>query len=185
MASLIVRSAGACSSSDPIRASTPVFFWFLASSVITIGFVFRDPSFDNRLLLVGSVLPAIDGIFTGSRALHSMTVSIVLLAIVMIATKRGSARRKMLLGLPIGMFLHLVFDGAWNDTDTFWWPFTGLSFGDSGIPMVDRGLWSVVLEIAGLVGCVWLWRKNGLGEAANRRAFLRDGRLLAVPDRAV
>ncbi|MGB3736815.1 MAG: hypothetical protein WA964_17785 [Ilumatobacter sp.] len=161
-----------------------MFFWFIATSVITIGFVFRDPSFDNRLLLVGSVLPAVDVVFGGARALHSITVSIALLAAVMIATKRGSGVRKTLLGLPIGMFLHLVFDAAWNDTATFWWPITGLGFDDSGIPIVDRGWISVVLEGIGVVGCVWLWRRNALGDRARRQQFLRDGRLDAVPDRS-
>ena len=160
-----------------------MFFWFLATSVITIGLVFRDPSFDNRLLLVGSVAPILDGIFGGSRALHSVTVSIALLAVVMIATKRGSGRRKTLLGLPIGMFLHLVYDAAWNDTDTFWWPFTGLGFDDSGIPIVDRGWISLVLEAVGVAGFVWLWRRNDLGDRRRRQQFLRDGRLDAVPDR--
>lgn len=162
-----------------------MFLWFFATSVITIGFVFRDPNFDNRLLLVGSVLPVVDVVFGGARALHSVTVSIALLAAVMIATKRGSGRRATLLGLPIGMFLHLVFDAAWNDTDTFWWPFTGFGFADSGIPIVDRGWISVVLEIIGLAGCTWLWRKNEFGNPTRRRRFLRDGRLDAVPDRAV
>lgn len=161
-----------------------MFFWFLATSVITIGFVFRDPSFDNRLLLVGSVLPAADAFFGGARALHSITVSIALLAVVMIATKRGSASRKTLLGLPIGMFLHLVFDAAWNDTDTFWWPITGLEFADAGIPIVDRGWISLVLEIAGVAAVAWLWRRNGLSEPERRRRFLRDGRLDAVPERS-
>jgi len=161
-----------------------VFFWFLATSVITIGLVFRDPNFDNRLLLVGSVLPTADAVFGGARALHSITVSIALLAVVMIATKRGSSIRKTLLGLPIGMFLHLVFDAAWNDTDTFWWPITGLGFEDSGIPIVDRGWISVLLEAVGVAGCVWLWRRNGLLEGERRRQFLLDGHLDAVPDRA-
>lgn len=161
-----------------------MFFWFFATSVITIGFVFRDPSFDNRLLLVGSVLPAADVVFGGARALHSITVSIALLAVIMFGTKRGSGRRKTLLGLPIGMFLHLVFDAAWNDTDTFWWPFTGLSFDDAGIPVVDRGVISLVLEAIGVAGCVWLWRRNALSNSVNRRRFLSDGHLDAVPDRA-
>ena len=162
-----------------------MFFWFLATSVITIGFVFRDPSFDNRLLLVGSVLPAADAIFGGARALHSITVSIGLLAVVMIGTQRGSSRRKTLLGLPIGMFLHLVFDAAWNDTSTFWWPITGLGFDDSGIPIVDRGWISVLLEVVGVVGGVWVWRRNGLSDRSRRQQFMRDGRLDAVPDRNV
>ncbi len=162
-----------------------MFFWFIATAVIAIGFVFRDPSFDNRLLVVGSVLPAVDIAFGGARALHSITVSIALLAMVMITTKRGSGIRKTLLGLPIGMFLHLVFDAAWNDTDTFWWPITGLGFDDSGIPIVDRGWISLVLEAVGVAGFLWLWKRNGLSAPAQRRQFFRDGRLDAVPDRVI
>jgi hypothetical protein len=160
-----------------------VFFWFIATAVVTVGFVFRDPSFDNRLLIVGAVLPGADVVFGGARALHSITLSIVLLAVVMLATKRGSRLRKTLLGLPIGMFLHLVFDAAWNDTDTFWWPFTGLEFVDDGIPITDRGLVSLVLEVFGIAGCVWLWRINGLSDPHRRRKFLADGRLVTSPTR--
>ena len=160
-----------------------MFFWFIATSVVTIGFVFRDPTFDNRLLIVGSVLPGVELLFGGSRALHSITVSIGLLAIVMLATKRGSRARKTLLGLPIGMILHLVFDAAWNDTDTFWWPFTGFEFVDDGVPIVDRGAVSVALELIGLAGCVWLWRTNGLSDRTRLRRFLHDGQLIATPER--
>ena len=160
-----------------------MFFWFIATSVIAIGLVFRDPSFDNRLLIVGSVLPIGEWVFGGARALHSVTVSIAILAVIMIGTKRGSQRRRTLLGLPIGMFLHLVFDGAWADTTTFWWPFTGLEFSDTGFPIAERKWGSVVMEMIGVAGCVWLWRKNRLGESARRTRFLADGRLDAVPDR--
>ncbi len=160
-----------------------MFFWFLATAVITVGFVFRDPRFDNRLLLVGSVLPIADGLFGGARALHSITVSIGLLAVVMLTTTRGSARRSTLLGLPIGMFLHLVFDAAWNDTDTFWWPFTGLAFDGADLPIIARGWVSLALEVVGVSGCIWLWRRNDLADPARRRRFMRDGRLDAVPER--
>ncbi len=160
-----------------------MFFWFIATAVVTIGFVFRDPSFDNRLLIVGAVLPGVDVVFGGARALHSITVSIALLAVVMLATPRGSPIRKTLLGLPIGLFLHLVFDAAWNDTDTFWWPFTGLEFSDDGIPIADRGVVSVVLEVVGVAVCVWLWRTNGLSDSVRRRRFLADGRLITTPER--
>ncbi len=158
-------------------------FWFVGTAVITVGFVFRDPRFDYRLVIVGSVLPVADGLFGGARALHSLTASVALLAVLMVATAGRRPIRRTLLGLPIGMFLHLVFDGAWNDTETFWWPFTGTGFSGAGWPITERGAWSVVLEAVGVALCVWLWRRNDLGDAARRRAFLRDGRLVAVPDR--
>lgn len=160
-----------------------MFFWFIGTAIVTVGLVFRDPRFDYRLLIVGSVLPIGDAALGGARALHSLTVSVVLLAVLMIVTAGRKPIRKMLLGLPIGMILHLVFDGAWNNTEVFWWPFFGFSFDDSRLPIVDRGGWSVVLEAAGIGICVWLWRHNGLGNARRRSQFLHDGQLDAVPAR--
>ncbi|HSP27200.1 MAG TPA: hypothetical protein VLN74_01540 [Ilumatobacteraceae bacterium] len=160
-----------------------MFFWFIGTAIVTVGVVFRDPRFDYRLLIVGSVLPIVDGVFGGARALHSVTVSVALLGVLMIATSGRKPIRKVLLGLPIGMILHLVFDGAWSDTEVFWWPFFGLSFDDAPLPMVARGWWSALLEAAGVAICVWLWRRNELGDAARRAAFRHDGRLDAVPER--
>ena len=160
-----------------------MFFWFIGTAIVTVGVVFRDPRFDNRLLIVGSVLPIADGLFGGARALHSLTVSVGLLAVLMLATAGRKPVRKVLLGLPIGMILHLVFDGAWNNTEVFWWPFFGVSFDDSPLPVVDRGWWAIPMEAIGLAICVWLWRRNGLSGRSRRATFLRDGRLDAVPDR--
>jgi hypothetical protein len=160
-----------------------VFFWFIGTAIVTVGVVFRDPRFDYRLLIVGSVLPISDAIFGGARALHSVTVSVALLAVLMVATAGRKPVRKLLLGLPIGMILHLVFDGAWNNTEVFWWPFFGLSFDDTRLPILDRGWWSLALEAIGLTICWWLWRKNRLGDSGRRAEFVRTGRLDAVPDR--
>lgn len=160
-----------------------MFFWFIATAVFAVGYIFRDPRFDYRLLIVGSVLPLLDGVFGGARALHSITVSIGLLVVLMLATSGRKPIRKMLLGLPIGMFMHLVFDGAWNDTDTFWWPFTGVEFGDAEFPVAARGIWSVLLETLGMAGCVWLLRRNRLGDAERRRGFMSNGQLSAVSER--
>ena len=153
-----------------------MLLWFVATAVLTVGAVFRDPRFDHRLLVVGSVLPLADAAL-GARVLHSVVVSIAVLVVVMLATSRGSDRRRTLLGLPIGMFLHLVFDASWNDTATFWWPLTGLAPPDGALPIVRHGWWGVALEAVGVVACAWLWRANGLGDAARRRRFLADGRL--------
>lgn len=160
-----------------------MFFWFIGAAVLTVGIVFRDPRFDYRLLIVGSVLPVGDAVFGGAAAMHSITLTIALLAVLMLVTAGRKPIRRTLLGLPIGMFLHLVFDGAWNDTDTFWWPFTGAELGASPLPIVDRGAWSVALEAVGVVVCGWLWRRNQLGDQARRREFTRHGLLVAVPDR--
>ncbi len=154
-----------------------MFFWFIGTAIVTVGWVFRDPAFDYRLLIVGSVLPVLDGLLGGVGPLHSLTVSVVVLAVVMIGTSRRSPTRRLLLGLPIGMILHLVFDAAWTDTDVFWWPFTGLELSDADLPILARGGWSVVMEVVGLAICGWLWRENAFNSRERRRRFLADGRL--------
>lgn len=154
-----------------------MFFWFIATSVLTIGSVFRDPRFDYRLLALGSVLPLLDGVTGGAWVLHSLVFSVVLLIVLMLATSGRRPIRRMLLGLPIGMILHLVFDGAWGDTEVFWWPFFGWSFDGADLPELARGWWSVALEAAGVVLGVRLWRRNAFADRERRRAFVRDGRL--------
>lgn len=164
-----------------------MFFWFVGTAILAVGFVFRDPRFDFRLLIVGSVLPLLDALvaigWPGVRVLHSMTTAIAVLVVLMLATSGRKPVRKILLGLPIGMFFHLVFDGAWNDTDVFWWPFTGVAFDDSPFPITDRGVISVGLEAIGVALCAWLWRTNGLGRADRRATFRRTGALIAAPRR--
>jgi len=81
------------------------------------------------------------------------------------------------------MILHLVFDGAWNNTEVFWWPFFGTSFDGAPLPVVGRGWWSVPLEAIGVAICAWLWRHNQLGDAARRSRFMIDGQLDSVPER--
>jgi len=138
-----------------------MFFWFIGTSIVTVWFVFRDPSFDYRLLIVGSVLPGIvDGLFGGARVLHSLTFSVGLLAVLMVATSGRKPIRKMLLGLPVGTLLHLVFTGAWTETTVFWWPFFGFSFDDA-----PHGL------------CRWVGQRADLRDPATRAWFRSTGQL--------
>ena len=149
-----------------------MLLWFAGTAVVTIWFVFRDPRFDYRLLVVGSIAPAVvDVWFGGARVLHSLAFSVGLLAVVMIATIGRRALRRTLLGLPLGTLLHLVYTGAWTDTSTFWWPFSG-GFDDAQLPIVARGWWNVPLELAGLVIVVWIVRATGLTDPDRRRARL-------------
>ena len=132
-----------------------MFFWFLATAILTIAWVFKDPRFDYRLLAVGAVLPDVIDWPTGWRVMHSVVTSIVLLALVMLVSLGRKPYRKILLGLPIGTFLHLVFDGAFTSARMFWWPIGGWEFSAEALPVVARGWWNVLLE---LVGAVALWR---------------------------
>ncbi|MFM7093808.1 MAG: hypothetical protein ACKOYL_04515 [Actinomycetota bacterium] len=158
-----------------------MFLWFVATSVLAVRYVFRDPRFDYRLLIVGALLPdAVDVVFGGARVLHTLTASVALLTLIMVVTKRGSARRRRLLPFAIGFFMHLVFDGAFANTDVFWWPFTGSSFGGARLPVAERGLVNVVLELAGVVGIAWIVRRHGLTNGSARREFVATGKLVEV-----
>lgn len=154
-----------------------MFFWFVGTAIAAVWWVFRDPAFDYRLLIVGSVLPLAEIPF-GARVLHSITVAVVLLAVLMLATPARSAIRKTLLGLPIGLLLHLVFTGAWRDPRVFWWPFGGLSFDDAAHPVWARGWWNVPFELIGVGLCVWVHRQADLADPERRRWFRRTGQLL-------
>jgi len=133
-----------------------VFFWFVATAILTIAWVFKDPRFDYRLLAAGAVLPDMIDWPTGWRVMHSVVTSIALLALVMLVSLGRKPYRKTLLGLPIGTFLHLVFDGAFTNTGTFWWPIGGWSFVDAPLPVVGRGWWNMPLEIFGVLA-LWRW----------------------------
>lgn len=158
-----------------------MLFWFVGTAVVTVWFVFRDPSFDYRLLVVGAVLPAfVDGVFGGARVMHTLVFSVTLLVVLMLATPPRSPIRKMLLGLAIGTLLHLVFTGAWTNTTVFWWPSFGLSFDDAAHPVASRGWWNLPLELIGFGLCWWVVVRADLRDPARRAEFLQSGRL-ALP----
>ena len=153
-------------------------FWFVGTAIVTVRFVFRDPTFDYRLLIGGSLLPRADVVTGGAGVLHTLLFSLVLMVVVMLSTVGRRPVRRALLGLPIGTMLHLVFDATWTNTDLFWWPLGGWSFNDDRLPEVARGLWwDLGLELIGLALLVWVWRRSHLEDPARRRRFLRDGRL--------
>ena len=159
-----------------------MLLWFFGTAIVSVWFVFRDPNFDYRLLCVGAILPDVADVgFGGARAFHSITVSIAALMAVVIASTGRKRWRKRALAVPIGMMLHLVFDGAFSKARVFWWPLGGFGFHDDALPSISRGLLDVPLELLGLAMLVWVWRTFGLRSPARRHQFLRTGRLDPVP----
>jgi len=155
-----------------------VLLWFVGGSALIVWLVFHDPRFDYRLVAAGALLPdVIDGLWGGSRAMHSVTAAVAVLVIVMLATIGRRAARRRWLALPIGLLLHLLLDGVFTDTEVFWWPFTGLGFGDASVPSADRGWLNVLLEAVGAVILVWFWRRFDLSDPAKRRRLVRTGQL--------
>ena len=155
-----------------------MLFWFVASAVWSVWFVFRDPKFDYRLVAIAALVPdLIDGLRGAVGPLHSVVTSIAVLFAIMIATAGRKPSRQRLLALPIGMFIHLIFDGAFSNTKTFWWPLTGISLSENSLPSVERGPWNLPLEIVGVIGCVVAWRYFSLADKSRRQIFIKTGSL--------
>ncbi len=155
-----------------------MLFWFLGTALVTVWYVFTDPRFDYRLLLVGALLPDLIDVPSGqARWAHSLTVAVGMLAAVMLVTAGRKPIRRLLLGLPIGMLLHLVYDGAFASTEVFWWPFSG-SWGEVEVPSLERAQWlNLLMEVAGIAMLVWAYRRFGLADAQRRQQFLHHGTL--------
>ena len=155
-----------------------MLLWPAGMAVAIVWYVFRDPAIDYRLVVAGALLPDLaDGPLGGARVLHTLAFSAVLLVAVMLVTRRRRHARRRWLALPIGTFVHLLLDGMWTRTHTFWWPLFGWHLG-GGLPALDHG--PVVLALEELVGAgalVWCWRRFGLGDPARRATLLRTGRL--------
>jgi hypothetical protein len=155
-----------------------MLLWFVATSVLTIHVVFGDPRFDYRWLIVGSVVPVVADMIGGWTSMVSaVSAGVVVLAAVMLATIGRREVRRRMLGFPIGMLLHMVFGGSWNTTEVFWWPFAGVDLSDAPALAGQRWPVGMFLEVLGLLGCVWIIRRNSLADATRRRDFLSDGRL--------
>ncbi|HEX7276415.1 MAG TPA: metal-dependent hydrolase [Acidimicrobiales bacterium] len=155
-----------------------MILWPAGLALVLVWMIFRDPAIDYRLVVVGALLPdVVDAPFGGTRVLHTVLASVVLLAGVMLATRHRRPLRRRLLAVPIGTFLHLVLDGMWTRTETFWWPFLGRRL-EGDLPFLDRPVAVLVAqELAGAVALAWLWREWNLANPQVRGNLLRTGRL--------
>jgi len=153
-----------------------VLIWFAAGAVVITFVVFRSPAIDYRLVALGAVLPVGEAAF-GAGPLHALLAPTLVLAVVMVATRNRRLVRRQWLGLPIGMYLHLVLDAAFTLPETFWWPFLGLSLGGADSPELSRGWWTLLLEVVGVVMAIWAFDRFGLKDSERRSRFLRTGQL--------
>ena len=144
-----------------------MLLWFVGTSVAAVWFVFRDPQFNFRLVVVGALIPdIIDGIGGGAGPLHSVVTVIALLAVVMLITTGRRPVRKPLLAVIIGLFMHLVFDGAFANTSMFWWPLGGFATYEQALRSVDRGWINIGLELVG-VGLIF-WVRSQIGQTGKK-----------------
>lgn len=155
-----------------------VLLWFAGLSIVVVWAVFRSPALDYRMVALGAVLPVGEVLAGRPFVLHTLVGAVAVLTAVMLVTQRKRLARRRWLGLPIGLFMHLVLGGVWSDPQLFWWPFAGASFAGLDLPELSRGpVLVVAMELAGLVALGWSWRRFGLDDAERRRRFLRSGQL--------
>lgn len=154
-----------------------MLIWYVATAAVGVWAVFDSPAIDYRFVMLGAVLPVGEVVLGRPGPLHSLVTAVGVLAVVMLATQQRRLVRRRWLGIPIGLFCHLVFSGAWADTDAFWWPLFGLGLSDQRPPELARGALTVVLELAGVAIVVWWARRVGLDEQVNRVEFRASGRL--------
>lgn len=153
-----------------------MLIWFAATAVLTTWAVFQSPAIDYRLVALGAVLPVLEVPF-GVGPLHSLLAPTVVLAAVMLATRGRRLVRRQWLGLPIGMYLHLVFDGAFTRAQSFWWPFLGWDLGGGAAFELSRSWWSLLMELVGVGMLLWGFERFGLSDPERRSRFLRTGQL--------
>lgn len=154
-----------------------MLLWFVGPSILIVWAVFKSPGADYRMVAAGALLPLVELPFGEPRLFHSLIGGGILLVAVMAGARGRRLVQRRLLGLPIGLLMHLVLDGAWADPRGFWWPFLGVSWSAAPLPELGRGAASVLLELAGVAACWWGWRRFRLGEPERRRLFIETGRV--------
>lgn len=166
--------------------SDAVLLWFAGLAVPAVAAVFASRALDYRFVIVGAVLPslalAVDDLWVMGTLLFPIAA---LVSVMILGWGRRLVQRRWL-GFPVGLFCHLILDGAWLRSAAFWWPLGGIALGDVDAARL-RPLWAVLaMELVGAAALWWSWRRFGLADPARRQVFRRRGRLepLLRPRRA-
>ncbi len=155
-----------------------MFIWFIVLAPVLVAEVFRSPMMDLRVVALGAVLPVIELVSPIPLYLHTMVCPLVVLTVVMLGTINRRLVRRRLLGIPIGLFVHIVLDGTWRFDELLLWPAFGFDLGDSSIPEATiKPVVGVLLECLGLVVGWWAFKRYGLGDKENLTRMIRFGQL--------
>lgn len=171
-----------------------MLFWHLGGTIWLFRYVFRDPKVDLRFLAVGALLPDLidkpigtvlfrETVGTGRWVGHTLALATVVMAVVLLTTRRGR-RRRAWMALAVGALLHLLLDGMWSTPEVLFWPFFGFEF-PPGPPEYWSGFfgrlfdspWTLAGEVVGLAYLGWLWYFADLRDPAKRRVLWRTGRI--------
>lgn len=157
-----------------------MLLWFLIVAPVIVAEVFKSPMVDYRLVALGAVLPLIEVLFGRAWVLHTLLAPVVVLTVVMLTTMGRRLIRRRLLGIPIGMFLHLALDGSWNSAELFWWPAFGIGFDGAEVPEAGAIWFRLLLDVVAIgIGFVAV-RRYGLDDPATRTRMVRTGHLGAA-----
>jgi len=155
-----------------------MLLWFVIVAPVLVAEIFQSPMADYRVVALGAALPLVEVVFGEPRYLHTMAVAMGLMAIVMLATSNHRLLRRRLLGIPIGLLLHLVLDFSWTQSELLWWPAFGFEFSDEGSAAFNRPIEiGLLLELVAIGVGYWAYRRYELDDPDNRTLLLRSGRL--------
>jgi len=154
-----------------------MFFWFAGLSFVAVAWVFASPAIDYRLVIAGSVVPVIEMAAGGPWILHTLLAPVVVMSVVMLVWRGKRMAQRRWLGIPIGLFMYLVLDGAWARTELFWWPLFGVQVDADALPTWESPGVLVAMELVGLAAAAWGVRRYRLDHGPERRLFLVEGRL--------
>ncbi|MEM7275180.1 MAG: hypothetical protein AAF547_19020 [Actinomycetota bacterium] len=154
-----------------------MLIWFAVAAPFLVAEIFKSPMVDYRMVALGALLPLIEVVIGQPFVLHTLLGPVVVLTVVMLGTINRRLLRRRLLGIPIGMFFHLVLDATWSSPRLFWWPAFGFSLADEPVPETTGVAWRLLLELAGIALAVFAYRRYGLDRPAARTRLLRTGHL--------
>lgn len=154
-----------------------MFFWFAGLSFVAVAWVFASPAIDYRLVIFAAVLPVVEMVLGGPWALHTLLAPVAAMTLVMLVFRGKRMIQRRWLGIPIGLFMYLVLDGAWARTELFWWPLFGAEVPSEELPGWESPGVLALMEVVGFAALVWAVRRYRLDHAEERALFLREGRL--------
>jgi hypothetical protein len=171
-----------------------MILWHLGIGAALVYVTLGRRRIDYRFILVGAIAPdLVDGLLglivfegpSGRWIAHSLLMPVAIAVVIIVLFK--AERRLSVFGLAVGWLTHLVADGMWQAPRTFLWPLFGTDFSNEPAEPYSIDLfshpfdhvWIWAGELIGLALLAWFWVAFDLGDAARRRAFLRDGQLRA------
>ncbi len=151
--------------------------WFVVLAPVLVAEVFQSPRVDYRLVALGAVAPSILAFVGAPPLMHTLLAPVAVLTVVMLTTIGRRLIRRRLLGIPIGMFVHLILDASWSTTSLFWWPVFGIEFEELRVLETAPLIVPLAFELVALA-LIWpLAKRYGLTTPENRRLLATTGHL--------